>query len=186
VEERITLNIFVHDGPTGEDVQHLQEEMEGLRRRMGLLQTRLGEAQQEAAPPAARPAAAQPSDTVQLVINVVEAAREPAAAAEIIATAAEPVVLVLNVVEAPAGPPSVAVPTSGGACPSAASPDNPVQQASLAAQLQRVETCREDLARQAGQLRGRVAKARSCAGCCRCRLLWKKYFSFPRACTCCM
>lgn len=142
VEERITLNIFVHDGPTGEDVQQLQEEMEGLRRRMGLLQSRLGEAQQGAVPPSA----AQGPEVVQLVIHVAEAAHEPATAAP---PEPEPVVLVLNIVEAPTAPPSAAAP-----------PEEAAQLAGMAAQLQRVEACREELARQAGQLRGRVAKVR--------------------------
>ncbi|PRW45632.1 large adhesin [Chlorella sorokiniana] len=146
-EERVTLNLFVQEdgAAAAAELEQAQAELAALRLHVQHL-----EAAAAAAQPAAEQAAAaaeqdqQQAELVQLVLNVVEQPQAAAAAApqQDAQPPAEPVQLVLNIVEQ--------APSAPGEAEAAAS--------TLAAQLQRAEACREELARQAGQLRGRIAK----------------------------
>ena len=150
-EERVTLNLFVQEDSTtaAAELERLQAELTALRRHVQHLEAAAA-AEQAAAEQAA--ALAEPeqqqAEVVQLVLNVVEQPQAAAAAAvqQQSQPPAEPVQLVLNIAEQAA--PAVAI--------------EPAAAAMLAAQLQRAEACREELARQAGQLRGRIAKVGAC------------------------
>jgi hypothetical protein len=132
---------------------------------VGLLQEHLAEARQQAAAAAAVAAeaahaaqAAEPasgSGCVTLVLNVSEPAPAPAAEP---AESAPAMQLLLNIVDAPPAAEQRDAGEGSGAAPADA--------AALQQQLQRVEACREELARQAGQLKGRIAKVgwRGCTG----------------------
>jgi hypothetical protein len=159
-EGRVTLNLFVQDPehPQGEEgLRRLHTELSGMRSCVGLLQEQLAEARQQAAAAAAAALtaahaaqAAEPASSsggVTLVLNVSEPAPAPAAEA---AETAPTMQLLLNIVD----PPPAAEPRDAGEGSGAA----PADAAALQQQLQRVEACREELARQAGQLRGRIAK----------------------------
>ena len=141
VEERITLNLFVQDASPRQEAA--AEEAAALRQELQGLRTQLAAAQAAAAASAAaqqQQQQAAPGDpsNVALVVNVADAA--PAVTPE------AAVQLVLNVVE-PAAPISPAA--ADGSSRAAAV---------LRQQLTRAEACREELARQAGQLKGRIAK----------------------------
>lgn len=136
-EERLTLNLFVQEGGgAAEEAARLQADLAAAQQRLRHLEAAV----------AAAAAAPQrlPAEAVQLVVNVTEPPMPAAALQQ--QQAAQPVQLVLQIVEqaAPAEEPAAA---GEGPAPAA-----------LAAQLHRAEACREELARQAGQLRGRVAK----------------------------
>jgi hypothetical protein len=187
---RIVLSLIVQeDGKVGAE----------LAERNGCLssaQERLDEAQQQVQPAMSHPTAfAQPGAAVGSASSSVlrhSAATDaelPAAAetdaANTTDPADQPVQVVFNILEShkpedqensagTADPPGEGGAELPGACPP--SDISAAEQASIQQQLQRVEACREELARQAGQLRGRVAKVRSwmqsqvgswcCAVCC--------------------
>lgn len=153
-EERVTLNLFVHEDSTAaeHELERLQAELAALRLHVQHLEGAAAASVQQpaaAAQPAAAVEQAQPeheqqAEAVQLVLNIVDQQQPAAAAAphqQAQAPAVELVQLVLNIVE-----------QAAAAAGEATAP------AALAAQLQRAEACREELARQAGQLRGRIAK----------------------------
>lgn len=133
-EERVTLNLFVQEDSTtaAAELERLQAELTALRRHVQHLEA------------AAALEPQQQAEVVQLVLNVVEQPQTAAAAA--VQQQSQPSVqLVLNIAEQ-----------------GAAAAGEPAAAATLAAQLQRAEACREELARQAGQLRGRIAKVGAC------------------------
>lgn len=152
-EERVTLNLFVHDDNAAaeHELERLQAELADLRLHVQHLQgaaaasvQQPAAAEQPATAEQAQPEHEQQAEAVQLVLNIVDQQQPAAAAAphqQAQAPAVEPVQLVLNIVE-----------QAAAAAGEATAP------AALAAQLQRAEACREELARQAGQLRGRIAK----------------------------
>ncbi len=151
VEERVTFNLFVQEAGTaaGSEVDQLQTELTALQEHVQLLEAAAAAAEQAAAAAAAE-CKQQQSDVGQLLLNVVEQPQTTAAAApqQHAHPPVEPVQLVLHIVE-PAAPPA-----AGDAAAAA----------TLAAQLQRAEACREELARQTGQLKGRIAKVRMLQG----------------------
>lgn len=145
VEERVTLNLFVQEADTaaGSEVEQLQTELTALQEHVQLLEAAAAAAEQAAAAAAAE-CKQQQSDVGLLLLNVVEQPQTTAAVApqQHAHPPVEPVQLVLHIVE------PVAPPAAGDAAAAA----------TLAAQLQRAEACREELARQTGQLKGRIAK----------------------------
>lgn len=130
---------------------------------------------------AAALAAAEPTAGVTLAIHIADATAQVEQPA-----LAEPVQLVLNIVEPPLHTAGADGTSSGSAAPAAAG-----NAAALQQQLARAEACREELARQAGQLKGRIAKvgdmqecnngAEPCSACWpgMCRLAGRAHACLP-------
>ncbi|KAL4424412.1 hypothetical protein ABPG77_005655 [Micractinium sp. CCAP 211/92] len=174
LEERVTLNLFIDSATplasssaakhaaaaaaASEEASCLRAELEALRAQAAAEQA--AEAQQAAAAVedqqagALAAAAVDPSAGVNLVIHVADLP----AAVEQQPALAEPVQLVLNIVEPPLHSPGDAGTSISSATPAAGAAAPHLQQ-----QLARAEACREELARQAGQLKGRIAKLEGAA-----------------------
>jgi hypothetical protein len=174
-EEHVTLNMFVQDPPAAEEVEGLHAELAAMRSCVSLLHIQLQEAQQAAQQQLQQSAAAQVATAehaklhakadapVKLVINVLDGACAASpllneAAAQVpheAEPATQPIQVVFQVQELPHAEQNGAAAQEQAAEASDGDAINPVV---LRQQLLRVEACREELGRQAGQLRARVAK----------------------------
>ena len=146
-EQRVTLSLSVHKEAATAAADPQQQELQRLREQLAGLQGQLSEARGQVAQLEAAAAGAA-AEAVHLVINVGEAAGAAAPQQwEEQQQAAQPLQLVLQIVEPAAGEAAAAQASAGKG-----------SVAELAMQLQRAEADREELARQAGQMRGRIAK----------------------------